>query len=125
MRSKVPMPNVTNALQIGTDSEGGYLVPDEYERTLVEAFLLRMLCTLYWWNPGVHVCRLVIMRLCDHRCDGEPLRSASPSSKFFCTNIIKKAVACEKQSHCLTISIGFYFPMKQDSLPAAQSPKDV
>ena len=37
MRSKAPMPNVTNALQIGTDSEGGYLVPDEYERTLVEA----------------------------------------------------------------------------------------
>ena len=37
MRSKVPIPNVTNALQIGTDSEGGYLVPDEYERTLVEA----------------------------------------------------------------------------------------
>ena len=37
MRSKAPMPNVTNALQVGTDSEGGYLVPDEYERTLVEA----------------------------------------------------------------------------------------
>ena len=37
MRSKVPMPGVTNALQIGTDSEGGYLVPDEYERTLLEA----------------------------------------------------------------------------------------
>ena len=37
MRSKSPVPNVTNALQIGTDSEGGYLVPDEYERTLVEA----------------------------------------------------------------------------------------
>ena len=37
MRSKVPMPSVTDALQIGTDSEGGYLVPDEYERTLVEA----------------------------------------------------------------------------------------
>ena len=30
-------PNVRNALQIGTDSEGGYLVPDEFERTLVEA----------------------------------------------------------------------------------------
>jgi HK97 family phage major capsid protein len=29
--------NVRNALQIGTDSEGGYLVPDEFERTLVEA----------------------------------------------------------------------------------------
>ena len=26
-------PTVLNALQIGTDSEGGYLVPDEYERT--------------------------------------------------------------------------------------------
>ena len=37
MRSKVPMPSVTDALQVGTDSEGGYLVPDEYERTLVEA----------------------------------------------------------------------------------------
>jgi HK97 family phage major capsid protein len=30
-------PNVRNALQVGTDSEGGYLVPDEFERTLVEA----------------------------------------------------------------------------------------
>ena len=37
MRSKAPMPDVANALQVGTDSEGGYLVPDEYERTLVEA----------------------------------------------------------------------------------------
>ena len=37
MRSKVPLPSVVNALEEGTDSEGGYLVPDEYERTLVEA----------------------------------------------------------------------------------------
>ena len=37
MRSKLPSHEVMNALQIGTDSEGGYLVPDEYERTLVEA----------------------------------------------------------------------------------------
>lgn len=29
-------PVVRNALQIGTDTEGGYLVPDEFERTLVE-----------------------------------------------------------------------------------------
>lgn len=28
---------VRNALKIGTDSEGGFLVPDEFERTLVEA----------------------------------------------------------------------------------------
>lgn len=37
MRSKAAMPEIVNALQIGTDSEGGYLVPDEYERTLVES----------------------------------------------------------------------------------------
>ena len=37
MRSKAPLPSVVNALQEGTDSEGGYLVPDEYDRTLVEA----------------------------------------------------------------------------------------
>ena len=28
---------ISNALQIGEDSEGGYLVPDEFERTLIEA----------------------------------------------------------------------------------------
>lgn len=37
MRSKAPMPQVVNALQVGVDSEGGYLVPDEYEKTLVES----------------------------------------------------------------------------------------
>lgn len=37
MRTKMPLPSVSNALQIGTDSEGGYLVPDEFEKTLVEA----------------------------------------------------------------------------------------
>ena len=30
---------IQNALKIGTDSEGGYLVPDEFERTLVEGLL--------------------------------------------------------------------------------------
>ena len=29
--------DVNNALSIGTDSEGGYLVPDEYEKKLIEA----------------------------------------------------------------------------------------
>ena len=37
MRSKNIRPEVVNALQEGTDSEGGYLVPDEFEHTLVEA----------------------------------------------------------------------------------------
>jgi HK97 family phage major capsid protein len=30
---------VLNALHVGTDTEGGYLVPDEYERTLIEALV--------------------------------------------------------------------------------------
>lgn len=37
MRSKMPGHEVLNALQVGTDSEGGYLVPDEFEHTLIEA----------------------------------------------------------------------------------------
>ena len=37
MRAKTPRYDVVNALQVGTDSEGGYLVPDEYERTLIQA----------------------------------------------------------------------------------------
>lgn len=37
MRSKMPGHEILNALQVGTDSEGGYLVPDEFERILVEA----------------------------------------------------------------------------------------
>ena len=37
MRTKSPMPQVVDALRIGSDTEGGYLVPDEYDRTLVEA----------------------------------------------------------------------------------------
>ena len=34
MRNKMN-PSVQNALQIGTDSEGGFLVPDEYELSLI------------------------------------------------------------------------------------------
>ena len=37
MRSKTVRPEVTDALQVGTDTEGGYLVPDEFEKTLIEA----------------------------------------------------------------------------------------
>ena len=45
-----------NALQVGTDSEGGYLVPDEYERRLIEsvadANVLRGLCTTIRTESG-------------------------------------------------------------------------
>jgi HK97 family phage major capsid protein len=37
MRAKTVSHEVYNALTIGTDSEGGYLVPDEYQRTLIDA----------------------------------------------------------------------------------------
>ncbi|HEY9062518.1 MAG TPA: phage major capsid protein [Pseudobacteroides sp.] len=49
MRSKNSY-DVLNALQIGTDSEGGYLVPDEYKKTLISALedvnIMRGLATI-------------------------------------------------------------------------------
>ena len=36
MRTKYPDSNIVNALQVGSETEGGYLVPDEFERTLVD-----------------------------------------------------------------------------------------
>ncbi|WP_040210848.1 phage major capsid protein [Clostridium polynesiense] len=48
--------DVQNALQIGTDSEGGYLVPDEYERKLVQALeeenIFRKLATVIKTSNG-------------------------------------------------------------------------
>lgn len=48
--------DVSNALQIGTDSEGGYLVPDEFERTLVQALteenVFRSLATIVKTSSG-------------------------------------------------------------------------
>ena len=37
MRDKAVHPDVYNVLRIGEDEHGGYLVPDEYQRTLIEA----------------------------------------------------------------------------------------
>ena len=37
LRRRENAPDLRNALQVGTDSEGGYLVPDEFEHTLIEA----------------------------------------------------------------------------------------
>ncbi|SHJ12411.1 phage major capsid protein [Propionispora hippei] len=48
--------DVQNALQVGTDSEGGYLVPDEFERTLVETLqeenIFRQLATIITTSSG-------------------------------------------------------------------------
>ena len=56
MRSKTVRPEVTDALQVGTDSEGGYLVPDEFEKTLIEALeeenIFRKLATVIKTSSG-------------------------------------------------------------------------
>lgn len=55
MRNKMN-PSVQNALQIGTDSEGGFLVPDEYEVELIQALqeanVLRNLCNVINTSHG-------------------------------------------------------------------------
>lgn len=56
VRSRGSHLTVQNALQIGVDSEGGYLCPDEYEHTLVQALeeenVLRSLCTIIRTESG-------------------------------------------------------------------------
>lgn len=55
MRNKIN-PSVHNALQVGTDSEGGFLVPDEYENQLIQALqeanVLRGLCNVITTSYG-------------------------------------------------------------------------
>ena len=56
IRAKNPRPEILNALVEGTDSEGGYLVPDEFEHTLVQkltdANVLRPLCHVIQTSYG-------------------------------------------------------------------------
>lgn len=56
MRNKAAGYEVLNALQVGTDSEGGYLVPDEFERTLVQSLeeenIFRSLATIIQTSSG-------------------------------------------------------------------------
>lgn len=37
LRARTPSYDVLNALQVGTDSEGGYLAPDEFDRQIIQA----------------------------------------------------------------------------------------
>ena len=56
IRNRVASPSVMNSLHIGDDNEGGYLVPDEYERALVQGLeeenVLRSLCTVIQTSSG-------------------------------------------------------------------------
>ncbi len=56
MRSKFPNAAIVNALQVGTDTEGGFLVPDEFEHTLIQALdeenVFRRIATVIHTNSG-------------------------------------------------------------------------
>lgn len=56
MRNKTPHFDVFNALQIGTDSEGGFLVPDEFENKLIDKLadenIIRSLATVIKSSSG-------------------------------------------------------------------------
>ena len=56
VRKRNGLNSAVNALQVGTDSEGGYLVPDEYERRLIDSLadanVLRELCTIIRTENG-------------------------------------------------------------------------
>ena len=56
MRNKTPHFDEFNALQIGTDSEGGFLVPDEFESTLIDRLhdenIIRSLATVILSSSG-------------------------------------------------------------------------
>lgn len=51
-------PEMRNALQVGTDSEGGYLVPDEFEKDLIdglkEATVIRSHAYVFKTSNGLH-----------------------------------------------------------------------
>jgi len=57
MRGKGDL-TVRNALQIGTDSEGGYLVPDEFEQSLIQALqeenIFRQIGHVFLTSSGAH-----------------------------------------------------------------------
>ena len=51
-------PELKNALQVGTDTEGGYLVPDEYEHTLIQGLnennIIRSHAHIISTSSGIH-----------------------------------------------------------------------
>ena len=58
IRIKYPTSEIFNALQEGVDSEGGYLVPDEYESTLIQALneetVIRQYAKVIQTSSGTH-----------------------------------------------------------------------
>ena len=84
---------VRNALQIGTDSEGGFLCPDEYEHTLVQALTeenqLRSLCTIIRTESGDR--KIPHRRQPWHRQLGGGRRSDSRIRRRFWSDLHRRA----------------------------------
>lgn len=63
MRTKAPGMEIRNALQIGTDSEGGYLCPDDFEHTLIDGLkeenIFRQLAHVIQTTSGEHIIPVV------------------------------------------------------------------
>ena len=58
MRKKMPSVEVLNALSEGTDADGGFLVPDTFEKTLIDglndALVIRQLAHVFTTASGAH-----------------------------------------------------------------------
>ena len=58
VRRRDNLPEMRNALQVGTDSEGGYLVPDSFEHTLIQALeeenVVRAHAHVFTTSNGMH-----------------------------------------------------------------------
>jgi len=63
IRSRALTPDVLNVLQVGTDADGGYLVPQEFENTLIDALaeenLVRKLARVITTDTGDKVIPMV------------------------------------------------------------------
>ena len=63
MRTKAPGMEIRNALQIGTDSQGGYLCPDDFEHTLIDGLkeenIFRQLAHVIQTTSGEHIIPVV------------------------------------------------------------------
>ena len=57
-------PDLRNALQVGDDAEGGYLVPDEFEKTLIDGLqentIIRRFAHVITTSSGVHKIPVVV-----------------------------------------------------------------
>ena len=87
LRAKYPSFELQNALEVGEPSEGGYLVPDEYEKTLVQALeeenVVRKLANVIRTNAGDRKIPVVVAHGSANWIDEEGLYSESNPDETF------------------------------------------